>query len=481
MTRVLNLEKYDYREKSSVCSSDSEEDESINGIFNSDGVVTTNTSLKEYKAKKDTVKARSGGYFGIKRLGLGRKDREKDAADAAGGGIDAFTCTDYKHCKSDEIDKSDTESKLRNSVETNSDETYMTFGTTMTGDHVNALLRARSRAQDKEADSDDYANEGVEDYWKATDARITNIHDTKATPDEEEEEIPIMTRISDGRKATRRNTSSSMHTAIFDNDDVGPSEDDEDDLSRYAQAMLRKDSMPSDEKRSLFKDTSSSCNDAISTAETAKVENTREGFSDDDGENADEENGLKKPPKRRSTIERLTNFIKGGEPVGETYDLRAPRKDTRRNSGCTVDSFWSFNRRASVESGRSIDSGNNYTKQISGGSQRSYDSGNYANDDENRSHNSGGTFDNSWLGLGNIKQKNGHGGASWRNTRRVTLTPFVDYNGDSFHSQRSSPYRPGERTMKRCICIFFVLAIVVLSGALMESISHPMMAHLAIY
>ena len=466
MTRVLNLEKYDYREKSSVCSSDSEEDESINGIFNSDGVVTTNTSLKEYKAKKDRVKARSGGYFGIKRLGLGRKDREKDAADAAGGGIDAFTCTDYKHCKSDEIDKLDTESKLRNSVETNSDETYMTFGTTMTGDHVNALLRARGRAQDKEADSDDYANEGVEDYWKATDARITNIHDSKATPDEEEEEIPIMTRISDGRKATRRNTSSSMHTAIFDNDDVGPSEDDEDDLSRYAQAMLRKDSMPSDEKRSLFKDSSSSCNDAISTAETAKVENTREGLSDDDGENADEENGLKKPLKRRSTIERLTNFIKGGEPVGETYDLRAPRKDTRRNSGCTVDSFWSFNRRASVESGRSIDSGNNYTKQISGGSQRSYDSGNYANDDDNRSHNSGGTFDNSWLGLGNIKQKNGHGGASWRNTRRVTLTPFVDYNGDSFHSQRSSPYRPGERTMKRCICIFFVLAIVVLSGAL---------------
>jgi len=462
MTRVLNLEKYDYREKSSVCSSGSEEDESRNGIFNTDGVVTTKNPLNEYKAEKDTVKPRTGGLFGIKRLGLGRKDREKDAADAAGGGVD------YKQCNSAETDKSDTESKLRNSVETNSDETYMTFGTTMTGDHVNALLKARSRAQQNEADSDDYANEGVEDYWKSTDASITNIRESKipvsAPAEEEEEEIPITTRISDGR-ATRRNTSSSMHTAVFDNDDVGPTEDEEDDLSRYAQAMLIKDSMPTDEKGSLFKDSSPSCNDAISTAETAKVENTHEGFSDDDND-ADEETGLKKPLKRRSTIEKLANFIKGGKPVGETYDLREPRKNTRRNSDYTTDSFWSFNRRASAESERSDYSGNNYTKQMSGGSQKSYDSGSYAAGDDDRSHNSGGTFDNSWLGLGNIKQKNGRGGASWRDTRRVTLTPFIDNDGHSFYSQRNDIYRPGERTMKRCICIFFILAIVVLSGAL---------------
>lgn len=167
----------------------------------------------------------------------------------------------------------------------------------------------------------------------------------------------------------------------------------------------------------------------------------------------------------------------GGHPApsspGETYDLgssfRVPTKKKakkdkkawkRRTSDGTTDSMWSWS-----QAGNVVSSG--FNRRASNDSHRSNNSGNYSNDDDDdKSHTSGGTFDNTWLGLGNIAQKNGRGGASWRDSRRITLTPFVDYDGDSFHSQRSTPYRMGERTLKRCISIMFVLAVVVLSGAL---------------
>jgi hypothetical protein len=178
----------------------------------------------------------------------------------------------------------------------------------------------------------------------------------------------------------------------------------------------------------------------------------------------------------RYSMERLRNFLTGGDPTpsspSETYDLsssfrvstkkkekKAKKTWNRRTSDGTADSMWSWS-----QAGNIVPSG--FNRRSSNDSHRSNNSGNYSNDDDDKSHTSGGTFDNSWLGLGNIAQKNGRGGASWRDARRITLTPFVDYDGDSFHSQRSTPYRMGERTLKQCIGLMFVLAIIVLSGAL---------------
>ena len=474
MTRVLDLEKYDFREKSSACSSDSDEDESINGIFTtSEGVVTTNNETKK-KSKEDDPNPR-GGLFGMKRLGLSRKDREKDA-DAAAGSV-----------------TSNSESKLRGSVETNSDETYLTLGTTVTGDHVNALLKkSQAHNEDNKVD-DDADNEGVEDYWGATEPG-TIIRDTKVLtniPQDEDEEIPITDRIADRGKAERRNTSGSMLTAPFDNGDNDFSDrlddDVENDLLKYAEAMIQRDEMPGSpssggaEKRPLFKSGASFCTDVVSTAETAMIKNTGKNLSDEDideeDEDQDEEHGLKYT--RKSSIEQLKHFFSGGHTPShpsDTYDLRdssaIPKKKKkskniwkRRTSDGTTDSMWSWSQ-AGANFGTKTSDG--YNRRASNASHRSNTSGNYSNDDDydddNKSHNSMGTFDKSWLGLGNTG--NGRGGPSWRDVRRQTLTPFVDFDGDSFHSQRSTSYRMGERTLKRCIGIMFVVAIVVLSGAL---------------
>ena len=466
MTRVLDLEKYDFREKSSTCSSDSDGDEDINGIFKtSEGIASANIET-ETNSKKDAPKPRSG-LFGIKRLGLSRKDRERDA-DAAAGSV-----------------TSNSDSKLRGSVETNSDETYLTLGTAVTGDHVNALLKKR---QDNKSD-ENADNEEVEDNWEASEPS-TIIRDTNILtniPQDEDEEIPITDRIADRGKAERRNTSGSMLTAPFDNCDNDFSErlddDIEKDLLKYAEAMIQRDEMPGSEERSLFKSSASFSTDVVSTAETTMIKNTGNYVSDQDedieeeGEEHDEEHGLKYT--RKSSIEKLKHFFSGGHVPShpsDTYDLResctTPQKTKRstktwkrRASDGTTDSMWSWSQGGANFGTRTSDG---YNRRASNDCNRSNTSGNYSNDgdydDDNKSHNSIGTFDKSWLGLGN--SGNGRGGPSWRNARRQTLTPFVDFDGDSFHSQRSTHYRLGERTLKRCIGIMFVVAIVVLSGAL---------------
>ena len=72
------------------------------------------------------------------------------------------------------------------------------------------------------------------------------------------------------------------------------------------------------------------------------------------------------------------------------------------------------------------------------------------------SHTSRKTFD-SWIGLGSIVNGNGGG-----NHRRASNTPFID---DDLYSPHVY-YRPGERTLKRCIVFLIVVAIVLLSGAM---------------
>lgn len=294
MTRVLKLEKYDFREKSSACSSHSEEDEGINAIFKTEeGLATTNTTARANEEAHEAEKLSRGGLFGIKRLGLSRKDRERDA-DVAAGSIN-----------------SESDSKLRCSTETNSDETFMTLGTALTGDHVNALLKAHkayANVSDNEED-DDVENKGaVEDYWEATEPGSI-IHNTKvltSIPKDEEEEIPISDRIAGRSKAERRCTSNSMLTAPFDDGNMdlsGRLEDGiEDDLIKYAEAMMKKDAMPDDgekETRPVFKPSPSFSTDIASTAETARVKNT--GIDTDESDEDDEVQGLTKQPFYRKT------------------------------------------------------------------------------------------------------------------------------------------------------------------------------------
>lgn len=294
MTRVVNLEKNDFRDKSSGCSSESEEEESINGIFKTEeGVANIKTTTDVAQEKVQPGKPPRGGLFGIKRLGLSRKDRERDA-DAAAGSV-----------------KSDTESKLRGSVETNSDQTFVTLGTALTGDHVNSLLKARqvyADVSDNEEEEDAENKGAVENYWKATEPS-TVIRDAKvlsSIPNDEEDEIPISDRIADRGKAERRHTSNSMLTATFDDGhmDMSGQEDNdiEDDLMKYAEAMIKKDSMPDgegSEKRQLFKRSASFSTDVVSTAETATVKNT--GADQDDNDEDDEEQGLTKKLFARRT------------------------------------------------------------------------------------------------------------------------------------------------------------------------------------
>lgn len=178
-------------------------------------------------------------------------------------------------------------------------------------------------------------------------------------------------------------------------------------------------------------------------------------------------------------MERLRNFFTGGDPApsnpGDTYDIsgsfRVPSKKKRekkskrswkrRASDETSDSMWSWSQAGNIVSNASA----GFNRKGSNDSHRTRNSGSSIDVDD-KSHASGGTFDNSWLGLGNSAEKNGRGGSNWQHSRRTSSTPFVDFDGNSFHSQRSTPYQLGERNLKRCIGIMFVLAIVVLSGAL---------------
>jgi hypothetical protein len=297
MTRVLNLEKYDFREKSSACSSESEDDESINGIFKTqDGLATAVSETVQTKGEAE--KPPRSGLFGIKRLGLSRKDRERDA-DAAAGSIKSETDSKLRGSL-----ESNCDSTLRGSVESRGDETFMTLGTALTGDHVNALLKAQKAYANvsEEDDSDDDAdNKGaVEDYWKPTEPGTVIRDATVLTsiPRDEDEEIPISDRIGDRGKAERSN---SMITAPFDDGNVDLSthldDDIEDDLLKYAEAMMVKNSMSDDgdkKKRPSFKSSTSICTDAVSTADTERVKNS--GLDEYDSDEDDEEQQLKKNP-----------------------------------------------------------------------------------------------------------------------------------------------------------------------------------------
>ncbi|KAL3785425.1 hypothetical protein HJC23_013564 [Cyclotella cryptica] len=469
MTRVLGLENYDFRERSSSVASDSDEDESVSHLVKtSTGDIST--SIEINKKKGDEGQPKRGGFFGMKRLGLSRKDRERDAiagfsnasADAAAGSV-----------------KSDTESKLRGSLETDSDDTYMTLGTALTGDHVNALLKAH-KEYSGDGDPDECANVGVEDYWKATEPGTVLRHSSQGLipKDEDDEEVPITDRIGE-KKAERRSTSNSMLTAHFDDGtldlsgEMGCDEDIEDDLLKYAAAIVQHDSIPSTGsedkgKRPLFVKPTSAYSDVASNADTEKFDNTvvKSGASDI-------ESGFNYITK--NSIEKFKVLLTGGNAItavnaNETYDLRdhsaqpKQKKDknsrARRASDGTSDSLWSWSQAAATVHTRTSDGFNRRTSNETG------EGANYSNDnedDDDKSNTSGGTFDSSWLGLGNMAKNNGRGG--WRDTRRTTLTPFVDYDGHSFH-QRNAHYRPGERNLKRCIVVFFVLAVVALSGAL---------------
>ncbi|KAL3782827.1 hypothetical protein ACHAW5_000099 [Stephanodiscus triporus] len=53
--------------------------------------------------------------------------------------------------------------------------------------------------------------------------------------------------------------------------------------------------------------------------------------------------------------------------------------------------------------------------------------------------------------------------------RRATLTPFIDEGGNSYHGLKTDDgiyYRPGQRTINRCIAVLFAIAVTVMSSAL---------------
>jgi hypothetical protein len=93
----------------------------------------------------------------------------------------------------------------------------MTLTTALTGDHVNALLKAH-KEYNCDDDPDGGANVGVEDYWKASEPGTVLRQSSQGLipNDEDDDEVPISDRIGDGKKAERRNTSNSMLTAPFD-------------------------------------------------------------------------------------------------------------------------------------------------------------------------------------------------------------------------------------------------------------------------
>ncbi|KAL7482581.1 hypothetical protein ACHAW6_008252 [Cyclotella cf. meneghiniana] len=463
MTRVLGLEKYNFRERSSSGASDSDDNESSNKfVQTSTGDIPTSHEMD--KNKEDAGMPKRGGFFGIKRLGLSRKDRERDAtavssnasADAAAGSV-----------------KSVTDSKLEGSLENNSDDTYMTLATALTEDHVNALLKAHKEFN-WDDDPDGGANVGVEDYWKATEPGTVLRHSSQGLipKDEDDEEVPISDRIGDGKKAERRNTSNSMLTAPFDGTNLDLSRaterDDEleNDLVKYAVAMAQNDSSPLT-GRPLFVKPVSTYSDVASNADTEKFDNTAMKYTAEDIESGFDY-------VKKNSIEKFKILLSGGNAIAavnanETYDLRdhsakpEHKKEkklwTRRASDGTSDSLWSWSQATAIGHTRTSGNCNPPTSNETGNGANHCDD----DDDDNKSNTSGGTFDSSWLGLGNNAKNNGRGG--WRDTRRTTLTPFVDYDGHSFH-QRSVPYRPGERNLKRCTVVFFVLAVVVLTGAL---------------
>eukprot|EP01082_Thalassiosira_pseudonana_P009820 g9045.t1 g9045 contig34:724975-727441(-) len=139
----------------------------------------------------------------------------------------------------------------------------------------------------------------------------------------------------------------------------------------------------------------------------------------------------------------------------DSYDLRATsiverhkKVGRNRRRSDANDSMWT--RRGSNDSHYSL-----LNRRASNGSMHSRRS----SDDEMgsvHSHTSGKTFD-SWIGLGSIVNGNGGG-----NHRRASNTPFID---DDLYSPHVY-YRPGERTLKRCIMFLIVVAIVLLSGAM---------------
>ncbi|KAL3810849.1 hypothetical protein ACHAXA_005849 [Cyclostephanos tholiformis] len=69
----------------------------------------------------------------------------------------------------------------------------------------------------------------------------------------------------------------------------------------------------------------------------------------------------------------------------------------------------------------------------------------------------------SWIGLdvlqGNIINQN----------RRATITPFIDDEGESYYGLKTRDgiyYRPGQRTINRCIAVLFAIAVTAISSVL---------------
>ena len=72
----------------------------------------------------------------------------------------------------------------------------------------------------------------------------------------------------------------------------------------------------------------------------------------------------------------------------------------------------------------------------------------------------------SWISLGMIEDLQGD---IINRRRRATLTPYIDDGGKSYHGLKTDDgiyYRPGQRTINRCIAVLFAVAVTAISSAL---------------
>lgn len=414
MTKALNLAHYDYRDK--VINSDSESDDDL-----------CDSSSEEDNPNNNNSRHKDGGY---------KENRNEEDHNL--------------------------KSHL-SSVESNNN---TSGGSVLTGDHVTYNLQRATVIR------------------KSSQQGAIIIHD-------DEDEEGILTRV--GSRLERRVSCGSVETSqtyelamvsmkeLMDHEEGEEKEEEEEEEEKEEIEVDWKELTP--QRRPKFVHPCGAEVDSVADTEKRsnrhdKDESTSSEEEQDDNEETNpldnNNNNERRASRRQHGIHKIRDSLTslGSDLVDkmshalntstappeyndDSYDLRATsiverhkKVGRNRRRSDANDSMWT--RRGSNDSHYSL-----LNRRASNGSMHSR----LSSDDEMgsvHSHTSRKTFD-SWIGLGSIVNGNGGG-----NHRRASNTPFID---DDLYSPHVY-YRPGERTLKRCIVFLIVVAIVLLSGAM---------------